>query len=431
MNPATRHRKLLENKRVERWYFNVKAKSQVTSDNYLRNFGLWLEYLDKDPESIITFARDHFEDFKGAVSDQIRRMESKGTMGSSISTSIKALISYLKFYNVIVRLGINIKNENRNLNAERERIPDKEELSRILRIATLRERVAISLMAYSGLRPEVLGNIDGTDGLNIGDIMDLIIDKGKVEFTSIPAQIIVRPDLSKIRTRYFTFIGPEGSEYLKEYLETRIASGERITKDSPVILPVEKQSLDKKNKYLMTVLLLRRIKATIIKAGFDWRPYIFRIYFGTNLDNAESKGYITHPWRQFIMGHKGDIEETYTKREGMIDEGRNQYSKCLEFIETEKKGIPETKLNEELRGFKLLFLKNAGYTDEEIEKGDFLSLEVSELIQKLDDKKAKGMNNGNSQKVISAKEVKDYINKGWEYVNTLPGNKEVIIKLPS
>ena len=431
MNPATRHKKLLENKKVERWYLNVKAKSQLTSDTYLRNFGLWLEYLDKDPENIIEFARDNFEDFKGSVSDQIRKMESKGTMGSSISTSIKALISYLKFYNVVVRLGINIKNENRNLNAERERIPDKEELSRILRIATLRERVSISLMAFSGLRPEVLGNIDGSDGLTIGDILDLKIEKGKVEFNTVPAQIAVKPDLSKIRTRYFSFIGPEGSEYLKEYLETRIANGERLTKDSPVILPVEKQSIDKKNKFLMTVLLLRRIKATITKAGFDWRPYIFRIYFGTNLDIAESKQYISHPWRMFFMGHKGDIEETYTKREGMIDEGRNQYDKCLEFIETEKKGIPESKLNEEIKGIKLLILKNAGYTDEEIEKGNFLSLEVSDLIQKLADKKAKDMNNGNSQKVISAKEVKDYINKGWEYVNTLPGNKEVIIRLPS
>ena len=430
MNPATRHKKLLENKKVERWYLNVKAKSQLTSDTYLRNFGLWLEYLDKDPENIIEFARDNFEDFKGSVSDQIRKMESKGTMGSSISTSIKALISYLKFYNVVVRLGINIKNENRNLNAERERIPDKEELSRILRIATLRERVSISLMAFSGLRPEVLGNIDGSDGLTIGDILDLKIEKGKVEFNTVPAQIAVKPDLSKIRTRYFSFIGPEGSEYLKEYLETRIANGERLTKDSPVILPVEKQSIDKKNKFLMTVLLLRRIKATITKAGFDWRPYIFRIYFGTNLDIAESKQYISHPWRQFIMGHKGDIEETYTKREGMIDEGRNQYDKCLEFIETEKKGIPESKLNEEIKGIKLLILKNAGYSDQEIEKGDFLSLEVSELIQKLADKKAKDMNNGHSQKVVSVKEAKELINNGWEYAGKL-SDKEIIVKLPS
>ncbi len=341
MNPATRHRKLLENKKVERWYSNVKARSQVTSDTYLRNFGLWLEYLNQDPESVIALARDNFEEFKGSVSDQIRRLENNGVMGASISTSIKALISYLKFYNVVVRLGINIKNENRNLNAERERIPTKEELSRILRIATLRERVAISLMAFSGFRPEVLGNIDGSEGLTIGDISNLSIEHGKVEFNVVPAQINVKPELSKIRTRYFSFLGPEGCEYLKEYLETRIGTGERITKDSPVILPVEKQSLEKKNRFLMTTLSLRRIKATIVKAGFNWRPYIFRVYFGTNLDTAESKGMITHPWRQFVMGHKGDIEETYTKREGIIDEGREQYSKCLKFLETEEKGISE------------------------------------------------------------------------------------------
>ncbi len=45
----------------------------------------------------------------------------------------------------------------------------------------------------------------------------------------------------------------------------------------------------------MTTLLLRRIKATIVKAGFYWRPYIFRVYFGTNLNMAESKGKISPP----------------------------------------------------------------------------------------------------------------------------------------
>lgn len=89
MHPATRHRKLLENKRVDRWYLNLKARSQVTSDTYLRNFGLWLEYLGKDPENIIMFARDEFDEFKGSVSDQVRKMEAKGTMESSISTSVK------------------------------------------------------------------------------------------------------------------------------------------------------------------------------------------------------------------------------------------------------------------------------------------------------------------------------------------------------
>ena len=436
MNPATRHKKLLENKKVERWYLNVKARSQITSDTYLRNFGLWLEYLDLDPEAVISLARDNFEEFKGSVSDQIRKLESKGVMGASISTSIKALISYLKFYNVVVRLGINIKNENRNLNAENERIPTKEELSKILRIATLRERVSISLMAFSGFRPEVLGNIDGTEGLTIGDILDLKIEHGKVEFKTVPAQISIKPELSKIRTRYSSFLGPEGIEYLKEYLETRIANGERITKDSPVILPIEKQSTEKKNKFLMTVLLLRRVKATITKAGFDWRPYIFRVYFGTNLDTAESKGMITHPWRQFIMGHKGDIEETYTKREGIIDEGREQYSKCLRFIETVEHGIKEEDYQKMLRDSALDTLTGAfGITLTEEQKEELRNLDTSEYQKRLGeifkDKRAHDLNNGNKHKTIPERDLESYLNKGWELVQIYPKGDKAVIKLPS
>ncbi len=441
MNPLTRHRKLLENKKVERWYENLKARSQVTSDIYLRNFGLWLEYLNLDPETIITMARDHFEEFKDSVSDVIRALERKGTMGASISTGIKPMISYLKYYNVSVKLGINIKNENRNLKAEKEVIPGKEDLAKILRMATLRERVSITLMAFSGLRPEVLGNIDGSDGLVIGDIPDLRITEGKINYDHVPVKINVRPELSKIRTAYFTFLGPEGSEYLKEYLESRIASGETLKENTTVIMPVEKQSLEKKNRFLLTTLLLRRIKGTITKAGYDWRPYIFRIYFGTNLDSAEAKGLISHPWRQFIMGHKGDIEETYTKREGKVDEGREQYSKCLQYLGTERKGLTEDEVEKKFRTQLLLM---AGFSEQEIQEKNFLNM-TAEEITKLAREKLFGMNRGDiaiqiqkdkqelngshKQKVVSIDIIEEYINNGF-IVKMALGNDRAVVELP-
>ena len=435
MNPLTRHRKLLENKKVERWYSNLKARSQVTSDIYIRNFGLWLEYLNKDPESIIIFAKNNFEEFKGSISDKIRDLESKCTMGASISTSIKPLISYLKFNNIVVKLGINIKNENRNLNAEKERKPEKEELSKILRMATMRERVSISLMAFSGLRPEVLGNIDGSDGLRIEDIKDLEIEGNEIRFKTVPARIVVRPELSKIRVQYYTFLGPEGVEYLTEYLQTRISQGENLNYESPVIMPIEKQSMDKKNEFLMTTLLLRRIKANIVKAGFDWRPYIFRVYFGTNLDTAESKGLISHPWRQFIMGHKGDIEETYTKREGIAEEGRDQYKNCLKFIETRDKGIKEEDYQKLLRESAIQTLMAAfGITLNEDQKNELMSLETSEYQKRLSeifkDKRAEILNNGNRHKTIPEKELETYLNKGWELVQIYPKGDKAVVRLP-
>ena len=439
MNPMTRHRKLLNNVKIRRWYENLEARSKVTSQVYLRNLGLWLEYINQDGDSVIEKAKNDFDNFKGLISDQIRKLEKQGIAGSSISTSIKPLISYLKFNNVVVRLGINIANENRNFKAENERIPTSEELGKILRVAGLRERLSISLMAFSGLRPEVLGNIDGTDGLRIKDIPDLRITNGKVEFEKIPARIIVRPELSKIRLKYFSFLGEEGCRYLKEYLETR----NDLNSESPLIEPEsDMQRNEHKNEFLMTTLLLRRIKAVIEKSGFDWRPYIFRVYFGTNLDIAESKGLISHAWRQFLMGHKGDIEETYTRREGIIEEGREAYQRSIKLLETVAKGMSEEDVD---RKFRLTLLTLAGFSEKDIKDKGLLELSMSEIqslikdrlfgvskedvTQQIQKDKLELSRSGSKQKVISISLIEQYIGAGFEFLSTINSDK-AIVRLP-
>ncbi|MCX6655590.1 MAG: hypothetical protein NTY03_10810 [Candidatus Bathyarchaeota archaeon] len=54
------------------------------------------------------------------------------------------------------------------------------------------------------------------------------------------------------------------------------------------------------------------IRDGIRKAGFPWRPYVLRSYFDTEMMLAESKGLVLRDYRQFWMGHKGDIEHWYT-----------------------------------------------------------------------------------------------------------------------
>ena len=429
MHPKTRHHKLLENKRVNRWYENLKAKSLITAETYLRNFGLWLEYLDRDPDSIIEFAKTDFDEFKGSVSDKIRKLEKKGIAGSSISTSVKPMMSYLKFNNVIVKLNINIKNENRNFNAERETVPDKENLSTVLRHASVRERVSISLMAFSGLRPEVLGNIDGTDGIRLSDIPDLSINGKSFEFQRIPVQINVRAELSKIRQPYFTFLGDEGCKYLSEYLEERVRQGHTLDSHDPVIMPESDMQRNKKsNEFLMTTLILRRIKSFIVQSGYSWRPYIFRVYFGTNLDTAESKGLISHPWRQFIMGHKGDIEETYTKRAGLLEDGRDAYVKCLPYLETKSNVITEIDKESLEKNITSSVLKKLGFSDKDID--EMVDMDDEEFQKAFREKRGMALNNGHRQKVIPQTEIKHYIEDlGWEYVKDLNA-KESIVKLP-
>ena len=188
-------------------------------------------------------------------------------------------------------------------------MPSKEELSKILRMSTPRGRVSISLMAFAGLRPESLGNYEGTDGLRLRDLKGLRLTDN-IEFDKIPVMVNVKSMLSKARHQYFSFLGEEGAIYIKEYLEERRRQGEELDYDSPLLQFDEGKV--KKNLFLRTALITREIREAIQEAGLKMRPYVLRAYFSTSLDIAESKGLISHPWRQFIMGHKGDIEARYS-----------------------------------------------------------------------------------------------------------------------
>jgi hypothetical protein len=59
-------------------------------------------------------------------------------------------------------------------------------------------------MAFSGLRPQTLGNYDGTDGIRLGDFLEAEIRQDGVEFRKTPTMLIVRKNLSKARHQYFT-----------------------------------------------------------------------------------------------------------------------------------------------------------------------------------------------------------------------------------
>lgn len=439
MKQQLRQKLLLEDPTVKRWYENLKAKSEITADNYLRNFGLWLEWLNLTEEKLTQLAKEDYPTLKNLISDQIRKKENEGKAGSYISTSLKPTLSFLKFNNITVHLQINIKNENRNLTTENERIPTKDELSTILRSTDTRGRLEIALMAFSGLRPETLGSYKGTNGLKLSDIKDLEIKNEKIEFKKIPTEITVRPELSKARHQYLTFISKEGCEYMKEYLNERINNKEKLSEESPLILPNESKSRkEMKNRFLETQLISREIKKAIKKAGFTWRPYVFRAYFATNLDIAEANGKISHSWRQFIMGHKGDIEARYSTNKNLSDDIKDQiretYKRCEKYLSTQTTKTQEENLTEKLREYTITIFETTFNTKLKKEKKEELMKLTTENFEEelrriSKERKNEILNNGNTQKIIKINEIEEYINQGWEFITTLPDGK-AIIRIP-
>ena len=68
-----------------------------------------------------------------------------------------------------------IKNAYRNPTIKNERVPSKKELPKIIIASTLRGRPSVSLIAFLGLRIEMVGNFKGNDGLVISDLPEMRI----------------------------------------------------------------------------------------------------------------------------------------------------------------------------------------------------------------------------------------------------------------
>ena len=119
-----------------------------------------------------------------------------------------------------------------------ERVPTQEELKRVLLGADPGNRVVMALMAHPEVRPEVLGNYLGRDGFRIKDFPDLKVKGKTVECEHVPCLVVVRAELSKAGHRYFTFLGKEGCDYLRAYLQSRLQRGEKLEPETGTIHPI-------------------------------------------------------------------------------------------------------------------------------------------------------------------------------------------------
>ena len=430
-----KYNKMLESREISRWFDNLRAKSYLTATVYLRGLGYYCELTGSSPDSILDDARTG--KLRTDFMDFVRKMEREGKAGSYIARYKKVLRSWLGFNGMDFKFGVNIAYENRAPRVEGERIPEKSELVKILRNGSSRARLAISLMAFSGLRPETLGNAEGKDGLKISDFPEMRMDDGKVEFEKIPTMVSVRYTLSKAKNTYFSFLCQEGATYLKEYLESRMNNGDPLQGDTPLFKLDPQGRIS--HEFVRTQLATRDIRKAINDSGYSWRPYVLRAYFATALDNAENKGLISHPWRMFFMGHKGDIEARYSTNKrlppDMIEEMRSAYTKAAKFFETEEHGIKEEDYQRMLRDSAIETFAGAfGITLTEEQKEELRTLETAEYQKRLGeifkDRRAELLNNGNRHKTIPERELESYLNRGWELVQIYPKGDKAVIRLP-
>lgn len=435
-----------EDEDIIRWKNNVSRGSTITADVYLRRLRGFCNENQISPQELVKLGQNYSNQLQNLLEDNVTRLDEEGKAGSYIKSILKAVRSWLSYNNIHLARRIKIAGANATPTLEDEKIPSTEELKRVINTANSRGRVTVALMSQSGLRPQTLGN--GKDGLKIKDMPDLTIADKQISLKKIPAKIIIRASISKAGHKYLSFLSSEGCDYLTAYLQERLNRGENLNPESTLIsfnAGGESKFFHKKtaNIHPSTKTITMEIRKAIRSAGFNWRPYIFRAYFDTQLLLAESKGKISHSYRQFFMGHKGDMEARYTVEKGrlpesMIEDMRSRYQDSENILMTNQRidTILEESKQAQLDMAKRLLSAiyphlnlEVKIKDRELEMNRTLTTDESlNLILETAENHRKDNDQSENFKVIKVNELEDFLNKnpGWKPKQSVNHDKFLI-----
>jgi hypothetical protein len=342
----------------------------------------------------------------------------------------------LSFNGIEIRRKLKVKRAN-DTPTLRENQPITTFLLRQLYSASpLKVKCIISLLAGSGVRPEVIGKDDGSDGLRLGDIPKLEIEAERVKFIKIPPMLIVRQELSKAGHQYFTFITKEGCEFLSHYLVERIRAGELLTPSSPLIAPdVTKGAIRPyATPWRVGRLVRKRLRQFDIKA----RPYDLRTRFDTQLMLAESHGRMLRDYRVFFMGHKGDIEHRYTVNRRnlpyeVVEDMREAFQRSQRYLSSEEVSEDAEGLRE--RTYRQLLIL-AGFTDREIDEQRLLDPKDEQLAARIKERLkpiAPAVEQSSSimqQKLISLTDLEKYLEDRYRCEYVIESMGKAVVSLP-
>ena len=421
-------RDFLSHPNLTAWHNNVARGSRITADVYARSLRLFCHLAEQEPLTLLRLSEAKLH---ATLLDFVTAEEERKQAGSSTATHLKAVKSWLAFNGVRLARPVKVRRAQEAPTLADERTPSQEELRRVFLAATPRNRVSSALMAFSGLRPEVLGSYHGDDGLRVKDLPELRLSGSDIRFDRIPATVTVRSALSKAGHRYFSFLGEEGCGYLVEYLRFRADAGESLGPDSDIIHAEAGHSTFRGGKaFIRTMNVSDGVRLGLRRSGFPWRPYVLRAYFDTQLLLAESKGKVAHDYRVFWMGHTGSMEARYTVNKGrlpqnLVDDMREAYHRCEPFLST----VPSRSEQDSQAKMAKTMLTGLGYTDEDLASIDFDTLDVA-VFQELVTKKMATTGAAAKQQLVDAKELPRYLEEGWTVVAAVNGH-QVVLRPPA
>ncbi|MCW3992553.1 MAG: site-specific integrase, partial [Candidatus Bathyarchaeota archaeon] len=146
-----------------RWYENLARGSEWTARTRARDLYRFLRKHDMTPGGLVELAERDRRGVENLLMDFIAELHEESYSPGYIENYLKTVRSWLEFNEIRLVRKIKIGKRGRTPTIEDERVPTRDELGQILNYAGERGRCSITLMAFSGLRPQSLGDMRGND----------------------------------------------------------------------------------------------------------------------------------------------------------------------------------------------------------------------------------------------------------------------------
>ena len=299
---------------MQRWIERLRAPStRKMYAHYLKRF---LAFHKVTPEESLTWSVDEAED---RLEEWKYHLVSKELAGRTIQNAFGAVRRW--FVDHKIRVTISCKDVDTG-RVYLDYIPDREDVQKLLDDAKLHHMVGIALIAFSGLRPV--------------DAVNLKYENIKASYEAGDEVLTIVIKQKKTRDWYFTFLGPQGTRYVRQLL-TRRKRWEPIADNTPIIA-WEKEPI--------SALGLRRAIGRIIERTVGnhpsgesfrvFRPYSLRKYFRRTATRLGVEV------AEFLMGHRSGQESLVATYSGLRDMDpqaiaalKKEYVKILPELETE------------------------------------------------------------------------------------------------
>jgi len=281
---------------LDEYVSRKSIRSEKTAATYLGALRLWGRSLKAEPEVLVQKIKAGEMEPYDVLNNFISFLVKSGKSPKTTWTYYGALKDFLISEDVpldAMKLKSKITLPAR-YEISTDRAPTHDEVKKIMLHSALQGKVVISMLASSGMR--------------IGELASLRI--GDIEFGN-PTKIRVKARATKTKKARIVFISNEATEYLKEYLGTRIGR-----KEENIFINSRKEGHEPVGKDALYQAIMRKVDKAGLKEKMDFEsaryaihPHSLRKYFFTNaLASGIDRG-IVEGW----MGHKFGLDGAYLR----------------------------------------------------------------------------------------------------------------------